>query len=59
MFLKSLRENLAGYLCSKMGEKSKKKKKKEKLLKTKQTFFLLLLRLNTQSIYPKWRDKPH
>lgn len=24
MFLKSLRKNLAGYLCSKMGEKRKK-----------------------------------
>ena len=29
MFLKSLRENLAGYLCSKMGEKSKKKKERK------------------------------
>ena len=35
MFLKSLRENLAGYLCSKMGEKSKKKKKERKTAEDK------------------------
>ena len=29
MFLKSIRENLAGYLCSKMGEKRKKRKTAE------------------------------